>query len=146
MPFRLLFIIKARNFKMNRFDARENAFAVVFCSHFQKDAAPDEVISSYLESQNIENDEYFDKLFHTVWENLEEIDGLIERNLNNWKINRISKVALAALRLGVAEIKYIDETPNHVAINESIEIAKKYEDQKCGNFVNGVLSAIMKEQ
>lgn len=131
---------------MNRYDARENAFAVVFCSHFQKDTAPDEVVSTYIESQDIQNDEYFDKLIYTVQANLDEIDDLIERNLNNWKLQRISKIALAALRLGVAEIRYIEDTPDYVAINEAIELAKKYEDQKCGNFVNGVLSAIMKEQ
>lgn len=131
---------------MNRYDARENAFAVIFCSHFQKETSLDEILSLYMESQSIESDEYFDTLIRTAYENLDEIDSVIERNLNNWKLNRVSKVALAALRLGVTEIKYIEETPNHVAINEAIELAKKFEDQKCGNFVNGVLSAVMKEQ
>lgn len=129
---------------MNRYDARENAFAVVFCSYFQKETALNEIIALYLESQSIEKDEYFDCLVQTVYENLEAIDDLIEKNLNNWKLNRISKVALAALRLGVAELCYIEDTPDRVAINEAIELAKKYEDQKCGNFVNGVLSAILK--
>ncbi len=131
---------------MNRYDARENAFAVVFSTYFQKDTELDEILSLYMESQSVESDEYFDKLIRTTYEHLEEIDASIERNLNNWKLHRISKVALAALRLGVAEIRYIEDTPDHVAINEAIELAKKYEDQKCGNFVNGVLSAIMKEQ
>ena len=129
---------------MNRYDARENAFAVVFSSHFQKDTKIEEILSLYIESQEKENDEYFRQLIYTVWDHISEIDALIEKNLNNWKICRISKVALATLRIGVAEIVYIEETPNHVAINEAVEIAKKYEDQKCGNFVNGVLSAITK--
>lgn len=131
---------------MNRYDARDNAFAVVFSSHFQKDTEIEEILSLHIEAQELENDEYFRKLIFAVWDHLGEIDKLIESNLNNWKLSRISKVALAALRVGVAEILYVEDTPNHVAINEAIEIAKKYEDQKCGNFVNGVLSAIIKEQ
>lgn len=131
---------------MNRYDARDNAFAVVFSSHFQKDTEIEEILSLHIEAQELENDEYFRQLIFAVWDHLDEIDKLIESNLNNWKLGRISKVALAALRVGVAEILYVEDTPNHVAINEAIEIAKKYEDQKCGNFVNGVLSAIIKEQ
>ena len=129
---------------MNRYDARENAFAVIFCSDFQKDTELDEIRTHYIESQGIESDEYFDNLIRTVYENLGQIDELIEKNLNNWKLSRISKVALATLRIATAEICYIEDTPDRVAINEAIELAKKYEDQKCGNFVNGVLSAILK--
>lgn len=131
---------------MNRYDARENAFSVVFSSHFQSDVETDELLSLYIESQEIEDNDYFRQLVCIVRENIVEIDALIESKLSNWKLGRISKVALAALRVGIAEIKYIEETPVNVAINEAIEIAKKYEDQKCGNFVNGILSAITKEQ
>ena len=84
------------------------------------------------------------KKHHITYENLDAIDTLIEKNLNNWKISRISKVALAALRIGITELCYVADTPDRVAINEAIELAKKYEDQKCGNFVNGILSAILK--
>ncbi len=131
---------------MNRFDARNHAFAVVFSAYFQKDAAVEEILEQYLESQEIESDEYFHLLVSETYSHLDEIDGMIERNLHNWSLARISKVSLAALRLGVCEIKFIEDTPNHVAINEAVEIAKKYEDQKCGQFVNGVLSSVSKEQ
>ncbi len=131
---------------MNRYDARENAFSVVFSSHFHSDIKTEELLSLYIESQGIENDDYFRQLVYTVRENMQEIDALIESKLSNWKLYRISKVALAALRVGTAEIKYIEETPGNVAINEAVEIAKKYEDQKCGNFVSGILSAIIKDQ
>ena len=129
---------------MNRYDARENAFAVIFSSYFQKSTELDEILSLYLESQSIESDDYFESLVRITYENLDAIDTLIEKNLNNWKISRISKVALAALRIGITELCYVDDTPDRVAINEAIELAKKYEDQKCGNFVNGILSAILK--
>ncbi len=131
---------------MNRYDARENAFALIFCSHFQKELTVDEILELYMESQEIESDQYFDLLIRTVHERLEEIDAAIEQNLNNWSLRRISKVSLAALRLGVCELLYIEETPDHVAINEAVELAKKYEDVKCGQFVNGVLSSVMKNK
>mgnify|MGYP002514752526 CR=1 FL=1 len=85
-------------------------------------------------------------MISTAYEHLEEIDALIEQNLNNWSLRRISKVSLAALRLGVCEIKYIEDTPDHVVINEAVELAKKYEDVKCGQFVNGVLSSVMNQK
>lgn len=127
---------------MNRYDARENAFKLVFSAYFQKDTDIGEISETYLQSSEIESDEYFEQLINVVYDNLGEIDGLIEANLNNWTLARISKVALAALRIGVAELNYIDETPANVAINEAVELAKKFEDKKCGQFVNGVLSAV----
>ena len=131
---------------MNRFDARENAFALIFCSHFQKELTVNEILDLFLESQEIEKDDYFELLVQTAHANLEQIDAAIEQNLNNWSLQRISKVSLAALRLGVCEILYIEDTPDHVAINEAVELAKKYEDTKCGQFVNGVLSSVMKSK
>lgn len=131
---------------MNRYDARENAFKLIFSANFQKDITPNEIIAIYLEANEIETDEYFEKLVYVACEHFDEIDGAIEKHLNNWSLRRISKVALAVLRLGVAEIRYIEQTPNHVAINEAVELAKKYEDIKCGQFVNGVLSSVMNEQ
>ena len=131
---------------MNRYDARENAFALIFCTHFQKELTLEEILELYLETMEIEPDEYFNSLISTAYEHLEEIDALIEQNLNNWSLRRISKVSLAALRLGVCEIKYIEDTPDHVVINEAVELAKKYEDVKCGQFVNGVLSSVMNQK
>jgi len=68
---------------MNRYDARENAFAVIFCSHFQKETSLDEILSLYMESQSIESDEYFDTLIRTAYENLDEIDSVIEMIYDN---------------------------------------------------------------
>ena len=129
---------------MNRYDARENAFSLIFSSYFQNDLSMDEILDLYFESQEIEKDDYFLSLIAAVYDHLEQIDQIIENHLNNWTLRRISKVSLAALRLGVAEIQYIDETPDRVIINEVVELAKKYEDMKCGQFVNGVLSSVMK--
>lgn len=130
---------------MNRFDARENAFSAIFCGNFQKELLPDDILELYLQSKSMDTDEYFELLIRTVYQNLIDIDALIENNLNNWSLERISNVSLAAMRIAIAEMKYIEDTPRLVAINEAVEIAKKYEGVKCGQFVNGVLSAILKE-
>ena len=69
----------------------------------------------------------------------------IEQNLkSDWKISRISKMDLAILKLAIYEIKY-NEIPYKVAINEAVELAKKYGEDKSKNFVNGVLASIVKE-
>lgn len=131
---------------MNRYDAREHAFAVIFSADFQKDTSIDSIIDLYTETNQIEKDEYFLSLVQTTKDNLSEIDAVIEEHLNNWSFARLSKVSVAALRMGVCEIKYFESTPDNVAINEAVEIAKKYEETKCGGFVNGVLSAVVSKK
>ncbi len=77
--------------------------------------------------------------------NKAEIDKLISNNLKkDWKINRISKINLSILKLAIYEIKY-KKLPFKVAINEAVELAKKYGDESAPNFINGVLASIVKE-
>ena len=79
-------------------------------------------------------------------ENKEQIDKLIEKNLkSDWKIERISKMDLSILRLAIYEINY-KELPYKVAINEAVELAKKYGEDTSKKFVNGVLASIVKEE
>ena len=76
---------------------------------------------------------------------LEEIQELIEKNLKaDWKIDRISKIDLSLLKLAIYEIKY-KEIPYKVAINESLELAKKYGEETSKNFINGILASVVKE-
>ena len=112
---------------MNRYDARENAFKLIFSVYFQKEESLDTILEMFLESGEVETDPYFESLIRLTYTNLDDIDALIEKHLNNWSLRRISKVSLAALRVGTAEIKYVVETPNHVAINEAVELAKKFD-------------------
>ena len=78
-------------------------------------------------------------------ENNIEIQGLIEKNLKaDWKIDRISKIDLSLLKLAIYEIKY-KEIPYKVAINESLELAKKYGEETSKNFINGILASVVKE-
>lgn len=78
--------------------------------------------------------------------NREEIDALIADKLKKWTITRIPRVNLAILRLAVFELCFYDDTPGEIAINEAVELAKKYSDKEGAPFINGVLGAIAEEK
>ncbi len=81
-----------------------------------------------------------------IQENKDEIVGQIETNLkSDWKLERISKIDLAILKLAIYELKYT-EIPFKVVINEAVELAKKYGEDSSKNFVNGVLASVVKEK
>ena len=133
---------------MNRSTMREEAFKVIYSLEIQKETDKKEQIGLYIESNNIESEEakkYIEDAILGIEKNLEEIDNLIKINLReNWKIDRISKIDLSILRLAIYEIKY-KEIPYKVAINEAVELAKKYGEDTSKNFVNGILASIVKE-
>ena len=79
-----------------------------------------------------------------VTDNLGTIDDKILSSLVNWKLDRISKVNLTILRLAVGEMLFIEDVPGGAAINEAIELTKKYSDDKSSSFINGVLDKILK--
>lgn len=85
---------------------------------------------------------YIKKALIGIENNKEAIDEAISSNLQNWKIDRISKVNLTILRLAAYEILFDEEVPRSVAINEALEITRKYSDEKSVSFVNGVLDKI----
>lgn len=132
---------------MNRSTMREEAFKIIYSIQIQKETDKKEQINLYLESNHIENQEakeYIEDAILGIEKNLEEIDNLIKSNLKeNWKIERISKIDLSILRLAIYEIKY-KEIPYKVAINEAVELAKKYGEDTSKNFVNGILASIVK--
>lgn len=75
---------------------------------------------------------------------ISDIDELIKQNLDNWSFDRVAKTDLAILRNAIAEIKYNDSIPNSVAINEAVNLAKKYGDEKSFAFVNSILAKVEK--
>lgn len=89
--------------------------------------------------------EFAHRLFDVVYNNIETIDKILKDHIQNWDINRLAIVDKNILRLGVGEIKYFPETPVKVAIDESIELAKRYGSADSGRFVNGVLDAIYED-
>ena len=88
--------------------------------------------------------EYIKEVMKSVTDYKEEIDEIIKNSLINWTIERVSKVNLIIVRLAIAEMLYIDDVPEVVAINEAIELTKKYSDDKSVSFVNGALDKAFK--
>lgn len=82
------------------------------------------------------------RVFNSLSEHIDEIDRLIEDNTSGWSIDRISKTELAILRTAVTEMLYMEDIPIAVSINEAVEIAKKYGNERSYAFVNAVLRKI----
>lgn len=130
---------------MNRKLSREKAMELFFGMTCSKDTV-EEAVETFID--NYEGDikeldlTYIKKALIGIENNKEAIDEAISSNLQNWKIDRISKVNLTILRLAAYEILFDEEVPRSVAINEALEITRKYSDEKSVSFVNGVLDKI----
>ena len=133
---------------MNRSEIREQAFKLIYSLEIQNIENLEEQIELYIESNNITNTEaieYMKDAISGIEKNKVEIKALIEENLkSNWKLERISKIDLSLLELAIYEIKY-KEVPYKVAINEAVELAKKYGEDNSKTFVNGILASIVKK-
>lgn len=131
---------------MNRSAIRELAFKVMYGMEVQKEYDKEQ-LSLFIEENNIEDAsaiEYLNSIYDGIEANKEEILDLISKNLKkDWSLQRISKVNLAILKIAIYEIKY-KEIPFKVAINEAVELAKKYGDEAAPLFVNGVLASIVR--
>ncbi len=128
---------------MTRKQAREEAFILIFEKEFNSDSLED-ILSLAEEVRDIEADEYIKNVFFGVFENVNVIDGIISENAVGWSIKRITKTALAILRLAIYEIKFYSEIPSAVSINEAVELAKKYATKEDASFINGILSTVIK--
>lgn len=98
-----------------------------------------------LEDIKEQDQEYMKKKCQNVLEHLEEIDGLLNEYSKGWKTKRMSRVDLAALRLAVYEIRFDEDVPTGVAINEAVELAKAYGGEASRSFVNGILGRVASE-
>ena len=83
------------------------------------------------------------ELFKTIVDKFDELDEIISEVSVGWKLERMSKIDLTILRLAVYEIKMDEEIPDKVAINEAVEIAKKYGGDNSPSFINGILAKIV---
>ncbi len=128
---------------MTRKQAREEAFILIFEKEFNDDALED-ILSLAEEVRDIKADEYVRKVFFGVFENVDDIDTVISENAVGWSIKRITKTALAILRLAIYEMKFYEEIPVSVSINEAVELAKKYATKEDASFINGILSTVAK--
>ncbi|MBR3162822.1 MAG: transcription antitermination factor NusB [Clostridia bacterium] len=133
---------------MNRSAIRELAFKLIYSLEIQKNENIDEQIELYIEAGEITDTKavtYIKETINGIEKHKEEIISLIEKNLKaDWEISRVSKIDISLLKLAIYEIKYTD-IPYKVAINEVVELAKKYGEDTSKNFVNGILASVIKE-
>lgn len=117
---------------------------LLFEKEFFKELSCSEIEEIF--DENVEPlSEYAKSTFQNVVSNAEEIDKNIGKYLKGWKLSRLPKVNLAVLRLAFYEIIYEDSVPSAVAVNEAVELAKKYSGEEDHSFVNGVLRNYLRD-
>ena len=127
---------------------REHIFKLLFLGEFNETAEMPEQIQLYFEGlSDLQPTEqaYMENKYDLVKEHLEEIDALLNEKSAGWKTKRMSKVDLNILRLAVYEMKYDEDVPVKVAINEAVEISKSFGGDDSASFVNGILGKIARE-
>lgn len=129
-----------------RRESREQAFTLLFEKTVTGDSMED-IIEMAKEARDIVIDPYCEKLTALTELYLDEIDHTIEENLRGWSLRRLSKMTLTILRVAVCEMQFMraDDVPVSVSINEAVELAKIYGNEKDASYVNGVLSTIAKK-
>ena len=131
--------------KISRYKEREQAFLICFEKLFS-DASISEISECAEESRDDNYSDFALECAKGVEDNLEEIDIIISSHLSaKWKLNRISKVSLSILRLAVYEMKYVEDIPSNVSINEAVELSKKFSGEEEYKFINGILGAVSRD-
>jgi len=130
---------------MNRRRAREELFLILFQYEFRQNI--NEILDDFFaENENVgEQESYIRTLCERFVFDVNKINEIIEKHSENWKVERISMVSFAVLRLSICEILYFEDIPNVVSIAEALEIAKKFEGEESVPFVNGILEGVRLE-
>lgn len=130
---------------MKRSEMREHIFRMVFQAEFADAEENLENMNIYLgEIEDISNKDltYIRTKTTRIFENMDDLDEIIAKVSAGWKLNRLGKAELAILRLAAYEICYDEDIPEKVAINEAVELAKRYGTDQSAGFVNGVLAKL----
>ena len=132
---------------MTRREGREQLFILLFQKEFYGEAAFEEQRETYFLTQPMEKEdkEYITGKLERIGEALPEIDEMISSHSIGWKIDRIGKEELAVLRLAVYEAVYDEDIPVGVAVNEAVELGKKYGEEGGASFINGILGNIVSD-
>ena len=145
---------------MTRTNAREIAVHMVFGLHYPDASASEmfdirmeheyyaclkDVDEVYTERPNEKQMDYIRSVVSGVQEKQEELDAYIEKYAVGWKLNRIARISRAIMEVAIYEMLYIDDVPAGAAINEAVELCKKYDEEETGAFVNGILGNVAKE-
>ena len=133
---------------MARKPAREAAMSLLYQKIFNQSIEENYLRALEDMSSDLVLDEldlpYINDILHGFDNHKDEIDNIIRANSEGWKFDRISKVDLSILRLALYEIKYRDDIPDSVAVNEAVELGKKYGGEKSGAFINGILGTYLR--
>lgn len=150
--------------KVTRREAREHCFKMLFCQDFYPAEEKEEQLERYFEApkedvtgedgkdeilhdpfEKEEDRAYLEKRVEKIMELIPEIDEKINEIAEGWRTRRMGKVELTILRLAVFEMKYDEEIPEKVAINEAVELAKKFGGNEAPAFVNGILAKLIQK-
>lgn len=132
---------------ITRSEAREYAFALLFAKTFSPEEEADTFYARELENAEIEfgdQIDYVHNVFFGVCDRIDEIDGKITEFAEGWAISRLAKATVSILRLSVYEMTAVSDVPKRVSLNEAVELAKKFDEDKAPAFINGVLNSISK--
>ena len=131
---------------MTKREEREHLFKLLFCKDFHDVEELQDQIEMYLEQQEIEKKEEFAPVkakVEAIAAQEGTIDMILSEAAEGWRLNRMGKAELTILRIATYEIRYDEEVPDKVAINEAVELAKKYGNDASSGFVNGVLAKVI---
>ena len=133
---------------MGRREMREHIFKLLFLREFNEAADMPEQMKLYFD--NMEElapteQAYMEDKYNKIQEHLEEIDQLLNEISTGWKTKRMGRVDLNILRLAVYEMKYDEDVPVKVAINEAVEIGKTFGGEDSASFINGILGKVARE-
>ena len=131
---------------MSRSELREHVFRMLFRIEFNNEAEMSEQEELYfelLDEVSEKDQEYILNKYRAIKEKVEEIDGILNQLSEGWKTTRMNRVDLTILRLATYEFKWDEEVPTGVAINEAVELAKRYSSDQGPSFVNGVLAKVV---
>lgn len=128
---------------MTRRELRENVFLMLFRVEFHEEEEMAEqlvLLGDEIENITEEDSAYINNKCNDIIAKIDEIDAAINESTKGWKTTRMGKVDLSIIRLAVYEMKFEEDIPAKVSINEAVELAKKYGTDESASFVNGVLA------
>ena len=127
---------------LNRRDSREAVLGLIYENEYGLYEDKTALYENAVAARGIEENEYIRTLYFGILEKSGELDAYIEKYAKGRKLSRISKVAKSIMRISIYEMLYIADIPANVSINEAVELAKRYDDEKTKAFVNGILNAV----
>lgn len=134
---------------MGRREIREHIFKLLFLKEFNSAEEMYGQMSMYFEGvQDLEEKDrtYMEKKYESICQNMQKIDSILEETSKGWKLSRMNRADLSVLRLAVYEMNYDEEVPVKVAINEAVELSKRFGGEESASFVNGILGKIASDE